>query len=307
MTAGRQGDRSARRRAPDPPRPGRAPDAIEPFVGYKVLFADGAGALRSMADRSSWTTGWNRARCLRGNHDAPLEGCTCGLYASKELESSETLAWGARLARKRPGWPDGLDVVIVKVSLAGKVIEHDRGYRAELARVDEVLRPGSVDALEEYIAITDAAGGASRARAELVRIAEVLRERTNPALEDAVAARYRVAVGADTTPLDERTLKRRVRDARRLGCGPALAGPRLRLVRGVYFLAWIVFFLTNWLMGALGDRHVDAAYWWLGAVVLASAIGTAVIMVRSVVAMRRSARGRRRRSAGPTAGEIARA
>src|SRR5262249_30909199 len=58
-------------------------------------------------------------------HSAPDEACTCGFYAMKEF----------RFVRV----PDGHEVVLGKVAFAGKVIEHSLGYRAERARILELI------------------------------------------------------------------------------------------------------------------------------------------------------------------------
>ncbi len=71
-----------------------------------------------------------RARCgatpilslFRPPHDAPAPGCTCGIYAARSLQA---------LDRPRPAWPP--PPVVGTVSLWGRVIEHERGWRAAFA------------------------------------------------------------------------------------------------------------------------------------------------------------------------------
>jgi hypothetical protein len=60
-------------------------------------------------------------------HRAPREGCSCGFYAFKDLSllASQCL-------------PDDT-IVFGRVELAGTVIEHDLGYRAEWARIKELI------------------------------------------------------------------------------------------------------------------------------------------------------------------------
>jgi hypothetical protein len=60
-----------------------------------------------------------------GPHSVPGEGCSCGFYAMKELSSM--------LGFSAPG------VVLGRVELGGKVIEHNLGYRAERARITELI------------------------------------------------------------------------------------------------------------------------------------------------------------------------
>ncbi|TMK92025.1 MAG: hypothetical protein E6G37_09900 [Actinobacteria bacterium] len=138
-----------------------APDGIEPLVGYRAWrFAlDRQGvSLYSLGGPgcfgSSWDVavfGWATAACRVDRrrrlrpvsdhacdgtsgclvcgpaHRAPQEGCSCGFYAMKELEP-------LTLFPHREG-----DLVIGRVDLAGKVIEHDFGYRAERARIAELI------------------------------------------------------------------------------------------------------------------------------------------------------------------------
>lgn len=71
-----------------------------------------------------------RARCgatpilslFRPPHDAPDPRCTCGIYAARSLQA---------LDRPRPAWPP--PPVVGTVSLWGRVIEHERGWRAAFA------------------------------------------------------------------------------------------------------------------------------------------------------------------------------
>jgi hypothetical protein len=147
----------------------RAPDAIEPAIGYRAwsfamkgrsawLFS--IAAPRDIAEsESDWdgaASGWVAASCrlahgyaskratdacvcearaelglhplwcvVCGPHPAPQEECSCGFYAMKELSSVEP--WG------------GPHTILGRVELAGKVIEHEAGYRAQYARVTELI------------------------------------------------------------------------------------------------------------------------------------------------------------------------
>jgi hypothetical protein len=137
----------------------RAPDGIDPFVGYRAwTFAlDRQGVslypLSGFGRPSVWNMavrGWATASCLvhwreglrmvrecacGGDdpscptcipfHAAPQEGCTCGFYALKGVPLG--LSYGTS------------HVVFGRVDLAGKVIEHDFGYRAERARIVELI------------------------------------------------------------------------------------------------------------------------------------------------------------------------
>lgn len=74
--------------------------------------------------------GWGY-RAVEIRHDAPGEGCKCGLYAVAEREAVETKtnkAWVAALSL----YPTKPKVVVVgRVSLWGKVIPGESGWRAE--------------------------------------------------------------------------------------------------------------------------------------------------------------------------------
>ena len=133
----------------------RIPDAIEPLVGYRTWFfvLDGRRAslfpitMRpDLEGPSPWDgahRGWVSASCgglapyLAGfgpelgvscsRHDVPDEGCTCGFYATKTL----AVFLGSWLFRR--------DCILGRVELAGKVIEYTAGYRAERARIVELI------------------------------------------------------------------------------------------------------------------------------------------------------------------------
>lgn len=141
-------------------RSDRVPDAIEPIVGYRVwvyhfgergaaelypLNSAGPGP-RPAAER--WelaATRWIEAACrVDPAHEAPVEVCSCGFYAmrsvSRLLEEAQPLFHAPVqmvLPRTRL-WSDP-GVVLGRVELAGKVIEHEHGFRAERARIAELI------------------------------------------------------------------------------------------------------------------------------------------------------------------------
>jgi hypothetical protein len=123
-----------------PPTPTEhVPDTIEPIVAYRLWTADAELRLASLNGGTTWSRdAWAVAECEE--HPAPDEQCTCGLYAVKE-----ELLDGLDLARMVPSGPAEANPlqwpapIVGRVQLAGKVIEHERGYRAELARLVEVL------------------------------------------------------------------------------------------------------------------------------------------------------------------------
>jgi hypothetical protein len=77
-----------------------APDAIEPITAFRLWTASD-GELKSLNGDARWEPGqWTIARCSRTAHKAPSEGCSCGLYAAKELDE---LLFLTLLGRGLPG------------------------------------------------------------------------------------------------------------------------------------------------------------------------------------------------------------
>ncbi|MGQ0520564.1 MAG: hypothetical protein ACT4PX_05365 [Actinomycetota bacterium] len=119
------------------------PDAIEPIAAWRYWRVGSADRrLQSLTGRhQGWQPGQAlEARCRFDNvdrsewryqlvsgfspdpHPAPSEGCTCGLYAARSLEH----------LRGQPLF--GLSRMVVgEVSLWGKVIPGQHGYRAQFA------------------------------------------------------------------------------------------------------------------------------------------------------------------------------
>jgi hypothetical protein len=139
----------------DPRTP--VPDGITPLTGYrlwKVQEREGEIVLGPVSSGSDdWAgaaQGWVSSTCpgfsevwvspsgeLRwpDPHGAPDETCTCGFYAMKEL-TPELVLWAASPRGEVPGSADRM--ILGRVELAGKVIEHEFGYRAERARIVEL-------------------------------------------------------------------------------------------------------------------------------------------------------------------------
>jgi hypothetical protein len=120
--------------------PDRIPDGIEPLVGYRmwsVSLEHRHASLHSLTCSEDRPCPWDRApsawitaTCnLDMGHEAPGEGCACGIYALKSLPDL--------IASAGMGWLG--ETVLGRVELAGKIIEHDTGYRAERARVVELI------------------------------------------------------------------------------------------------------------------------------------------------------------------------
>jgi hypothetical protein len=130
----------------------RVPDGIEPISAYRawsyVMQGSRAklfplGSFAGLTAPSPWDgaeTGWVVATCSMADDDpagVPDEGCTCGFYAVK------TLPMLLRMFGQH--WDPSFEFeavlgsILGRIELAGKIIEHDRGYRAERARIAELI------------------------------------------------------------------------------------------------------------------------------------------------------------------------
>lgn len=148
----------------------RVPDGIEPLVGFRAwyvsLHGDEAHFHPLGGPMGGWEgagSGWVAATCLLApwtphahlslvtdepaapnppcdlcgwGHIAPDERCTCGFYAFKDL-APELVALLEH--EPDPGLGPDTRIVIGRVELAGKVIEHDLGYRAGGARIAALI------------------------------------------------------------------------------------------------------------------------------------------------------------------------
>ena len=109
------------------------PDYISPIVGYRVWTWDTKG-LKSLCGERWHPNQSLAARCRASavvgtiagrveghdSHDAPQAKCTCGVYAAKSLEHLRKNGYD------RCG-------IYGEVCLWGTVVEHERGWRAQLA------------------------------------------------------------------------------------------------------------------------------------------------------------------------------
>lgn len=174
----------------------RVPDGIEPLVGYRCwsysaaltgvalypVMRMGVGHL----DPSPWTgaeSRWVKAHCFgeapisrlhagrllceilgvapeapggavpkaAPSHEVPMEDCSCGFYAMRDLDRGlvDMSLYGMLTQRAQL-------YVLGRVLLAGKVIEHAEGYRAERARIAELI---PVKGTEEPVSALAAALG----------------------------------------------------------------------------------------------------------------------------------------------------
>lgn len=148
-----------------------AEDAIGPIIGYRewVLIAD---EILSPLARTPWGAGPMRAECLPDCHPAqglwrtasthpepaPAHGCVCGIYALFTPQRSR--------GRER------LAVMRGAVVLWGRIELHQRGMRAEFARIVTLALPSS-----------------RRRAAAVARVAELLDVEAVPARALPLAAR----------------------------------------------------------------------------------------------------------------------
>ena len=134
----------------------QAPDLIEPIIGYRAwpFVSDDRGVrLVSVAPApdddalGGWTGSWRRwvtAYCamVGADHLAPDEACTCGFYATKARDDSPSLEMVVSVGAEIHSTGTSAELhgmVFGCLHLAGRVIEHDFGYRAERARIVELI------------------------------------------------------------------------------------------------------------------------------------------------------------------------
>jgi hypothetical protein len=136
-----------------------APDLIEPIVGYRAwryTMSDRAVQLFALGHtrgddsaKNEWAGAWSlwvTASCgwvVEPTHVVPDEDCTCGFYAMKSADDVAGFSIESDPADSLEG-EGATGIVLGRVFLAGKVIEHAFGYRAERARIVELI-PTTVD------------------------------------------------------------------------------------------------------------------------------------------------------------------
>ena len=147
---------------------------LRAFRCWRVEWQDGRPVLGSLFHSTVWPAdGPLRAKCEQRpgslglwirrcfsrkleSHAAPAWGCECGIYAMSHLEDDEDLKMSPHICQRGP-----LDRVMRVAGVAqlwGRVVQHDRGYRAEYAQplrlltVPSLLRVRDTEGLLEAVA-----------------------------------------------------------------------------------------------------------------------------------------------------------
>ena len=119
-----------------------APTSLEPILGWRIWHVDprpGGPRLRSWAHSVPWPAGRRMEAVCRSplslvlpsrSHPAPRKGHRCGIYAVREREPAETMLHEIGEAGPLAG---RLPAALGRVSLWGRVIENDGGWRAQFA------------------------------------------------------------------------------------------------------------------------------------------------------------------------------
>jgi hypothetical protein len=220
----------------------RVPDSIVPINAFRVWWADPISRLHSLNAETVWRPlQWTTARCTKNAHEAPTEGCTCGLYASKELD--ELLPLAASMVpvhgERHPRF------ILGRVELAGKVVEHTNGYRAERARVAEIIPVSGL-----------------------------------PTPAERVACRYGVPLGAEirAPAIPHYAMRGIIGSVPAVRAFPPPRKPRLSVILSSLWavLVWstvCLFFAVTALRGVLWDHRLTLSDWWLCGIVVISLMG----------------------------------
>jgi hypothetical protein len=111
-----------------------AADALRPAVGWKVWRVDEEARLRSVLYGDLWPLDEPvAATCKRLGHEAPHEGCECGIHAGRTLGAWEHYLKVDRELR-----------VFGRVLLWGSTLEGTHGWRGAQARPVEIFVPTAV-------------------------------------------------------------------------------------------------------------------------------------------------------------------
>lgn len=127
-----------------------APDYAAPIVGWRgwfVVESEGAFRLCSIIHHTHWPPRQELVASCRSNeqgskpeapagHAAPEAACRCGIYACESAAAATPFLSGSRLPARQT-----LGFVLGRVSLWGKVVECQRGWRGERAYPASIYVP----------------------------------------------------------------------------------------------------------------------------------------------------------------------
>lgn len=135
-------------RTPRPLTSGRVWPPIEngTVIGWRYWRVISGWPYMLLASPIHGEIGWTprvrkSATCELHDHSAPSFDCTCGIYATKDMDS-ETLAEEAIF---KPAIAYG------RVSLWGRIVEHKHGYRAQFAYPLDLVLAGDDTALVDRL------------------------------------------------------------------------------------------------------------------------------------------------------------
>ena len=114
------------------------PDVPLPIVGWRAWVAQGS-QMRSFTQGGSpiWNQGFLQAFCHKG-HQAPQEGCQCGIY----------------ILKRRRWWLWLYGSLVGQARVWGKVIEHTNGYRAQFAQLVKIEQRSSAKHFTAVVPMT---------------------------------------------------------------------------------------------------------------------------------------------------------
>jgi hypothetical protein len=129
----------------------RIPDMVGEVIAWRAWELVGTEQTPRLASVTALTTWSGRgqgveaiwptdrfflARCPNGHvEEIPVEDCSCGLYAARDVQQLIGLGYGAY------GKDWQLNKIVGQVALSGKVIEGSQGWRAERGRVYRLFVP----------------------------------------------------------------------------------------------------------------------------------------------------------------------
>jgi hypothetical protein len=130
---------------------GSVPDFIEPLVGWRAwkvwatpFPSDSCPGLTSVVLNKPWTP--RRKVTAEHNYDLAVRcrglldlDCSCGIYAFKDLEAA--FAYAVRVRDRFVGIAN--DVALGEVSLWGRVVECEHGFRAQFAYPRHIYLPST--------------------------------------------------------------------------------------------------------------------------------------------------------------------